>query len=154
MRAIFKTPKGEHMPKINWARLTIGIVVAAIIMFLSDGFFHEKVVAADWSAVYAGLKANEPTEHGTSLVYFAVFEIGRAFIALFLYALMRTHFGAGPKTAVLAGIVGWIGFSLTGPAQLIPLGFFSNALWLKVGAFHFVTSIIATVVGAALYKDA
>jgi hypothetical protein len=141
------------MPKINWARLIIGIVVAAIIMFVTDGFFHEKIAKADWSAVYAGLSAKEPAAHGMSLAYFAVFEIGRAFIALFLYALMRTHFGAGPKTAVLAGIVGWIGFSLTGPAQFIPLGFFSNALWLKVGAFHLVTSIVATVVGAALYKD-
>ncbi len=141
------------MPKINWARLTIGIVVAAIIMFFTDGFFHETVVKADWTSVYAGLKANEPSPHGTSLAYFAVFEIGRAFIALFLYAMMRTHFGAGPKTAMLAGVVGWIGFSLTGPVQFIPLGFFSNALWLKVGAFHLVTSIIATVAGAAIYKD-
>ena len=43
---------------------------------------------------------------------------------------------------------------LTGPVQFIPLGFFSNALWLKVGAFHLVISIVATIVGAALYKDA
>jgi len=38
--------------------------------------------------------------------------------------------------------------------QFIPLGFFSNALWLKVGAFHLVKSIIATLAGAAIYKDA
>ena len=141
------------MPKINWARLIIGVIVAAIIMFLSDGFFHEQIVKADWHAVYAALGAREPEPHGTSMAYFGFFELGRAFIALFLYAMMRGHFGAGPKTAVLAGIVGWIGFSLTGPVQFIPLGFFSNALWLKVGAFHLVTSIIATVAGAALYKD-
>jgi hypothetical protein len=141
------------MPKINWARLAIGVVVAAAIMFLTDGFFHETVVKADWKAVYAALNATEPVGHGSSLVYFAIFELGRAFIALMLYATMRTHFGAGPKTAVLAGIVGWVGSSLTGPVQFIPLMFFSNALWLKVGAFHLVTSIIATVVGAALYKE-
>jgi hypothetical protein len=38
--------------------------------------------------------------------------------------------------------------------QFIPLGFFSNALWIKVGAIHLITSIIATIAGAALYKDA
>jgi hypothetical protein len=43
---------------------------------------------------------------------------------------------------------------VTGPAQFIPLGFFSTALWLKVGAFHLVTSIVATVAGAAIYKEA
>jgi len=141
------------MPKINWPRLIIGVIVAAIIMFLTDGFFHEKIAKTDWQAVYAALHAREPDPHGTSMAYFALFEIGRAFIALFLYAMMRTNFGAGPKTAVLAGIVGWIGFSLTGPVQFIPLGFFSNALWFKAGAFHLVTSIIATVAGAAIYKD-
>jgi hypothetical protein len=40
------------------------------------------------------------------------------------------------------------------PQMFIPLGFFSNAVWLKVGAFHLVTSIIATLAGAAIYKDA
>ena len=140
------------MPKINWTRLIVGGLVASIIMFVTDGFFHEQIVKADWRAVYAALKATEPEPHGMSLAYFAVFELGRGMISLLLYATMRTHFGAGPKTAVLAGIAGWIAFSLTGPAQFIPLGFFSNALWLKVGAFHLVTSIFATLAGAALYK--
>ena len=142
------------MAKINWGRLIVGILIAAIIMFVTDGFVHEALLKSDWKAVYEGLRAAEPEPHGISMVYFAIFELGRAFTSMLFYATMRTHFGAGPKTAVLAGIAGWIAFSLTGPAQFIPLGFFSNALWLKVGAFHLVTSILATVAGAALYKDA
>ncbi len=142
------------MGKINWGRLIVGTLIAAIIMFVTDGFIHETIAKADWKAVYDGLRAAEPEPHGASMVYFAFFELGRAFTSMLFYVTMRTHFGAGPKTAVLAAIAGWIAFSLTGPAQFIPLGFFSNALWLKVGAIHLVTSIIATVAGAALYKDA
>ena len=142
------------MSKINWTRLIIGGLVAATIMFFTDGFFHEKVVIADWQAVYAGLRAAEPEPHGANLAYFAIFELGRGLISLLLYVTMRTHFGPGPKTAVLAAVAGWIAFSLTGPAQFIPLGFFSTALWVKVGAFHLVTSILATLAGAAIYKDA
>jgi len=142
------------MAKINWTRLIIGGLIAALIMFFTDGFFHEKLVKTDWQALYAALRAPEPEPHGTNLAYFAIFELGRGLISLLLYATMRTHFGPGPKTAVLAAIAGWIAFSVTGPAQFIPLGFFSNALWLKVAAFHLVTSIIATVAGAAIYKDA
>ena len=141
------------MPQINWPRLLIGTLVAAIIMFFSDGFFHEVIAKADWKTLYAALHANEPAPHGSSMAYFAIFEIGRAFTALLFYATMRTRFGAGPKTAVLAGIAGWVAFSLTGPVQFIPLGFFSNALWLKVGAFHFIVSIVSTLAGAALYKE-
>jgi hypothetical protein len=142
------------MAQINWGRLFIGSLLAAIIMFATDGFIHENITRADWTAVYEGLGARMPEPHGTSMVYFAIFELGRGFTAMLFYVLMRAFFGAGPKTAVLAGIVGWIAFSLTAPAQFIPLGFFSHALWLKVGALHLVTSIIATIAGAALYKDA
>jgi hypothetical protein len=142
------------MATINWGRLILGSLIAAIIMFFTDGLIHETIAKADWTAVYNGLKAAEPEPHGTSMVYFALFELGRGFTAIMFYVLMRAYFGAGPKTAVLAGIMGWIAFSLTGPVQFIPLGFFSNALWLKVGAIHLITSILATIAGAALYKDA
>jgi len=132
----------------------LGGLIAAIVMFLTDGFIHEKVVDADWRAVYAGLRAVEPAAHGSSMIYFALFELGRGFIAMLFYATMRAYFGAGPKTAVIAAIASWIAFSLAGPAQFIPLGFFSHALWLKVGALHLVTSILATLLGAFVYKDA
>jgi hypothetical protein len=87
------------------------------------------------------------------MVYFAVFELGRGFIAIFLYVLMRPHYKPGPKTAALAGVTAWIAFSLTGPAQFIPLGFYSNALWINVAAFQLVTSMVAAIAGAAFYKD-
>ena len=142
------------MARINWGRLILGSLIAAVILFVTDGFIHEKIARADWMAVYDGLRATPPEPHGTSMAYFGFFELGRGFIAMMFYATMRAYFGAGPKTAVLAGIIAWIAFSITGPAQFIPLGFYSSALWLKVGVLHLITSIIATIAGAALYKDA
>lgn len=141
------------MARINWGRFVLGTLVAAIVMFLTDGFIHERLVRTDWNAVYQGLRAAEPSPHGSSMLYFGLYELGRGFTAMLFYVTMRAFFGAGPKTAVLAGIVGWIAFSLTGPAQFIPLGFFSTALWLKVGALHLLTSILATIAGAATYKE-
>lgn len=111
-------------------------------------------MSADWKAVYQGLGAPEPTEHAMSMIYFVVFELGRGFVAIFVYVMMRPHCKPGPKTAALAGVVAWIAFSVTGAAQFIPLGFFSNTLWAKVIAFQLVSSILAALAGAALYKDA
>ena len=48
---------------INWSRFVIGALVASVIAFVTDGFFHEAVVKADWKAVYAALGANEPVEN-------------------------------------------------------------------------------------------
>jgi len=141
------------MFRINWARLIIGAIVAAIICFFTDGFFHEKVVTADWKAIYDTLGIANPAHNSAHLAYFALFELGRGFISILVYVLLRPHCRPGPKTAAIAGVIAWIAFSVTGPAQFIPLGFFSHALWIKVGAFHFITSIIATIAGAALYKD-
>ena len=147
------------MYKINWVRVLVGGLVASIILFLTDGFLHEWVVRADWRAVNIALgfydtSSNSASQHGNgALVYFAIFELGRGFISIYLYALMRSCCGPGPRTAALAGLVAWIAFSVTGPAQFIPLGFYSHALWIKVGAFQLVTSIIAAIVATALYRD-
>jgi hypothetical protein len=105
-------------------------------------------------AVYQQLGVSFPTEeHAGHMVYFAIFELGRGFISLLVYVLMRERCGPGPKTAALAGVVAWIAFSVTGPSQFIPLGFFSNALWAKTMGFQLITSILAAIAGAALYKD-
>lgn len=141
------------MPKINWSRIIIGGLTAAVISFFTDGFLHERLVGTDWQAVYASLGTPEPVHSGAGIVYFAVFELGRGLVAIFVYALMRSHLGPGPKTAALAGVVAWFAFSVTGPAQFIPLGFYSNALWIKVAAFQLITSIVAAIAGAAIYKE-
>jgi hypothetical protein len=141
------------MNKINWVRVIVGGLVAAIILFLTDGVFHERMIGADWKAVYDGLGVAAPKHSAAGILYFAVFELGRGLISIYLYALMRSCCGPGPKTAVMAGVVAWIAFSVTGPAQFIPLGFYSNALWVKVAAFQLITSIVAAIAGAAIYKD-
>ena len=141
------------MYKINWVRVLVGGLVASIILFLTDGFLHEKLALGNWQAVYADLGVAEPKHNAYALVYFAIFELGRGYISIYLYALMRSCCGVGWKTAALAGIVAWIAFSVTGPAQFIPLGFYSHALWIKVGAFQFITSILAAIAGAFLYRD-
>ncbi len=141
------------MSRINWVRLFLGILIAAIICFLTDGMMHEMVLKPDWLAVYAGIEATPPTGHASSMLYFALFEFGRGMIALLVYVLMRPFFSPGPKTALLAAVVAWIAFSITGPAQFIPLGLFSNGLWIKMAAIQLVTTIVATLAGAALYKD-
>src|SRR4030095_3728968 len=100
------------MYKINWVRVLVGGLVASIILFLTDGFLHERIVSADWQAVYAGLGVAEPKHNAYALVYFAIFELGRGFISIYLYALMRSCCWPARKTAALAGIMAWSCFSV------------------------------------------
>jgi hypothetical protein len=42
------------MATINWGRLIVSSLIAAIIMFVTDGFVHETIAKSDWMAVYNG----------------------------------------------------------------------------------------------------
>lgn len=143
------------MPKVNWKRLLLGGLVATLICFVTDGLMHNFIVNHEWEALMAALQIKPPEHqgHGTAIVSFLDFELGRGLGVIFLYVMMRTRYGAGPKTAAWAGFVIWLICSVTGPAQFIPLGFFSHALWLKAGAVQLVTTLAAALAGAALYRD-
>lgn len=141
------------MTRVNWGRLAVGGLLASVIAFVTDGLLHEFLIRHHWQALVERLQI-APQEHAPSaFIYFAIFELGRGCVPLFLYAMMRARCGAGPGTAAWAGVVGWIAFSVTGPAQFIPLGFFSHALWGMAGAYQLVTSIAATIAGAAVYTE-
>ncbi|MEO6656108.1 MAG: hypothetical protein ABIO36_08500 [Pyrinomonadaceae bacterium] len=117
------------MITINFGRLMIGGLIATVILFLTDGVFHEHVFRVYWEYLYEALGAHEtPMSHGIAVLYFFVFELGRGFLAILIYVLMRPFQGAGPKTAVFAAVVAWMAFSVAGPAQFIPLGLFEAAV--------------------------
>ena len=141
--------------RVDWSRLLAGGAVATLICFATDGMMHEMLLTADWQAVYDALGAHPPmtSGHGAALISFMDFELGRGLGGVFLYVMMRGRFTPGPRTALWAGVVSWLISSVSGPAQFIPLGFFSHALWLKVGACQLVTSLGATLIGAAIYRE-
>ena len=142
------------MTDINWIRLLLGGLVASILLFLSDGFFHEHLFNQYWEYLYQGLGATPPqTPHALAMVYFFIFELGRGFAAIFIYVLMRPFHGPGLKTAVFAAIAAWLAFSVTAPAEFIPLGFYGRRLWVMVAGVQLVTSVVTNIIAAWIYKD-
>lgn len=141
------------MNNVNWGKFVVGAVIVAIICFLSDGFLHQKIVNDQWMAIYDALGATATEHSNWKMVWFMVFEAGRGFLTMYVYVLLRPRLGPGVQTATWAGVVAWVAYSLTGPAQFIPIGFFSEALWVKAGLFQLVFSIVAAIAGAAPYSE-
>jgi hypothetical protein len=141
------------MSNVNWGRFVLGALIVAVICFISDGYLHQKVVDDQWEAAIAALGAKVPEHAGFMMIWFAVFEAGRGFLTMYVYVLLRPRLGPGVKTATWAGVVAWVAYSLTGPAQFIPLGFYTEGLWISVGLYQLVFSIIAAIVGAAPYQE-
>jgi hypothetical protein len=143
--------------RVNWTRLIAGGLVATLICFATDGLMHNLLLMGDWKALADKLgmhAAEQDTGHGSALISFLDFELGRGVGAVFIYVMMRARYQPGPKTAIGAALASWLISSVSGPAQFIPLGFYSQALWLKVAAVQLVTTTGATLAGASIYREA
>jgi hypothetical protein len=141
------------MSDVNWGKFILGALIVAAICLVSDGFLHQRLVTDQWHAVRDALGATTPDHSGITMIWFLVFEAGRGFLAMYVYVLQRPRLGPGVKTATWAGVVTWVAFSLTGPAQFIPIGFYSESLWISIGLYQLVFTIIAAIVGAAPYSE-
>ncbi len=70
-----------------------------------------------------------------------------------MYAAIRPRFGAGPKTAVIAGLAVWFFVGLLHAIGEAPMGLMPQRL-MTIGTIVGLIAIpVATVVGAYIYKE-
>jgi hypothetical protein len=137
---------------MNIARIVVGGIVAGIICFVGDGVVHGVLLQPIWLDIAGTLKL-PPGDPGGSFAYYALYDLAKGFASVALYAAIRPRFGAGPRTAIIAGLATWalcIPLPLLG---LLPSHFFGRKfalLWSIYGAFPVV---IGAVAGTALYKE-
>lgn len=75
--------------------------------------------------------------------------------AVWIYAGIRPRFGAGPKTALYAGLVTWVLASLVANTFFMVIPYmYPHHLALYATMGDFVACIVGTLAGAALYKEA
>jgi len=136
-------------------RLLLGGIVAGILMFLADGFIHQKLLHEHWlAAMRAAGRSVQAEEHGGDMAYFAVFELLRGLALAWVYAAIRVQFGAGPKTAIIAAVAVWaIMFPLPFISE-VPIGFYSATMLAMWSLYELITSVVAGLLAGALYKDA
>src|SRR4030095_6901619 len=103
---------------------------AGILCFIGDGVVHGVLLKDRWAQVMANLGRTGVQEQPAHMVYYAVYDLAKALIGVWLYAAIRPRFGPGPRTAVIAAVVTWalvIPIALLG---LIPSAFFGRRLAL------------------------
>jgi hypothetical protein len=144
----------EHvMASINVGRVVAGGLVAGVVANAIDFVTNTYVLASDIAA-WAPTRNLDPAAMNSGPVaatWIAVdFMMGLLLVST--YAAMRPRFGAGPKTAVLAGLALWIAVTiiLFGFTQM---SVFSMDLFVKGSICALINMVIASVVGAAVYKE-
>lgn len=139
------------MGNINSARVLLGGLVAGLILNIGEVLLNDVVLGTQMKAFFAEHKLAEP---GTNFMIVAVgltFVLG--IVIVLGYAAIRPRFGAGVKTAIIAGLFAWFGvYCYSGTIDGMIFGLPMNVM-LMVCAWGLVQYTLAAIAGAALYKE-
>jgi len=139
------------MGKINMGRVILGGLLAGLIINIGEFILNEPVLGEDWKAAMSAL--NLPEMGGTDIVWWIIFGFVLGISAVWLYAAIRPRYGAGPKTAVCAGLFVWFLIYVLGfGSSLIP-GVWPTKIVVTSIIWGLFEVPIATTVGAWPYKE-
>ena len=142
------------MTTINRARVLAGGLLAGLVMNASEAALHGGVLGADGVALFERYGVSTTPRPLQTVALIAVtFFLGIA--AVWLYAAIRPRYGAGPGTALCAGLAVWF-FSHVWSGVYLGAGFtglITPRLALLPVAWGLVEAPLATLVGAWVYRE-
>jgi hypothetical protein len=140
------------MGKINVGRLILGGIVAGIAIDLLDYLVDGVWLASRWANDMAML--GKPGLSPVQIIWLNVLGLLTGMAAVWIYAAIRSRFGAGAKTAIIAGIAVWIiGTLLPNAGFMYVAGLFSRHLTLYTTLGGFVEVVFGTLAGASVYRE-
>jgi len=141
------------MGKINVGRLILGGIVAGIAIDLLDYLVDGVWLAQRWADGMALL--GRPGFSQMQIIWFNVLGLLTGLAAVWLYAAIRPRFGAGAKTAIIAGLAVWfIGVFLPNVGLMYVPHLFSKHLTLYTTLGGIVEVVFGTLAGASVYREA
>lgn len=140
------------MGTINTSRWLLGGSVAAIIIWLIEGAASVFYMEDMQTAMQAH---NLSLEMGPGMWLITILvSLIAGLVSVFFYAAARPRFGPGPKTAVIVAVAFWIGSYMLSLLGYQMLGLYPASMLVMWGAIGLVELIVATLVGAWLYREA
>lgn len=140
------------MGRINWNRVLLGGIVAGFIIDVVQWLLHGLVLGSEWRQAMQTL--GRPVEESAGrMVFYVGLGLVYGILAIGAYAAIRPRFGAGPKTALYAGLGVWLlGYCLP-TLTWIPMGLFPRPLVAIAMLVGLVEILLATLAGAWLYQE-
>ena len=140
------------MGKMNSARVFLGGLLAGVVIvalgFVTYAIYLEKL----WTPVMEALGLS--TQMTTRIFIFAVLlSLISGLLAVWLYAAIRPRYGAGPKTALIAGIAFYVLTGLLPAISFSLMGMFPTRVLVIDGLTGLVIYVVATLAGAWVYKE-
>ena len=140
------------MGSINLGRVLLGGFVAGVIINVFEYLLNGVLLADQWPGIMAAI--NRPPLSMHDIVIFNIMGFIQGIVAVWTYAAIRPRFGAGVKTAVYAAGLTWVTAYLLATGTPVVMGVFTHSLAAVLLAGGLVEIVVATIVGAWLYKEA
>ncbi len=140
------------MERINLSRVLLGGIVAGIVANILGYVVDGVILAPQWTSAMRALGKGDFSTN--QILAFNVIGLAYGIFAVWLYAAIRPRYGAGPSTALCAGLAVWVAGVLLPNAALMGItGLFPSSLTTistLAGAVEWAAGILA---GASLYKE-
>lgn len=139
------------MSQINVGSVVKGGLAAGLVMNISEFVLNVPVAGDQMNAELAA--RNLPPVATNQIAVFVVLTFVLGLLTVWLYAAIRPRFGAGPKTAIIAGVFVWACTYLNISITMGVLGINSMALVILSIVWTLIEMILASSVGGYLYKE-
>ena len=141
------------MGKINGIRVLLGGLIAGVVLNVFWFAAWGPLVGPSLRAALLALgRPMQETVGVTVLLVVLGFLVG--ILAIWLYAAIRPRYGAGPGTAVLAGVAAGVLFGVfPDVAWGLTLRLIPARVWVEDAVIALVAIVIATLLGAWIYKE-
>ena len=133
--------------RVIWGGLLAGVVIN-VVEYLTNGV----ILKGEWGQAMTAL--GKPADISAGAI--AIFNLWGFLLGIgsvWVYAAIRPRYGAGPGTAVRAGLATWALAVFLANLSNYPLGLFPVRLLVITAVVALFEIVVGTIVGAWLYKE-
>ena len=140
------------MAHTNRVRVILGGLLAGVVINVVEYITNGVILKSAWSEAMQSL--GKPTDLSASaIVMFNIWGFLLGIAAVWIYAAIRPRYGAGPTTAVRAGLAAWAIAVFLSNLGMLPMGLFPARLIVITTIVALVEIVAGTVAGAWVYKE-
>jgi uncharacterized protein YacL len=140
------------MAHTNWNRVIWGGLLAGLVINVIEYFVNGLLLKDAWARAMQALAKPAGFTTG-AIVAFLIWGFLFGIAAVWLYAAIRSRYGAGPNTAIRAGVAAWVLGALLPNLASYTMGLFSTGLLVISTIVALVEFVVGTMAGARVYKE-